>query len=89
MRNRDNSLMFEPRGTARPSGYGIRKRGRKVYRHDIDRLELALISLRDCVRYTRNAGAHHTAARVRAALKSAQGAYNHARAMLARQERAK
>lgn len=86
---RPSELMFEPRSTARPSGAGIRQRGRPVTTLDMQRLSFAEIALRDTRNMLRDAGAHHAAARVRAALKSTQGALNHARAKLARQERRK
>ena len=73
----------------RPSSLGIRKRGRPVTTQDGYYIETAADDLKSARFLLGEAGARHALARVRAALKSAQGALNNARRMLARQERAK
>ncbi len=65
----------------------IRKRSRPITAQDVEAIESARIAVTGARDLLRNAGAFRSAARVRAAVKSCEGAANHARQMLGRQER--
>lgn len=58
-----------------------KKRGRPIEAADVPYIERALLLLRESRSFLRKAGAHHAADYVQAAIKSTEGARNHARSI--------